>query len=236
LRDHQPKFVGLIPGSPFIEALIRGLSTSVKVKAIRSFPWSGGNSIEDRQSAALGLASLLDESAASEPTIPHFVIAHSHGGNIALAARQMMSRAAAANVQIITMATPFLSVRQPKPGRKDRLLALCLSIGLVMLAGYLTYLFLPFAVVLLGLPYYLSKVSRSLYGVGQSVPIIPQHMKNLKIIRGHRDEASLALLVGRVASSMAHIAGSISIIVPIMAAILSSLLLFDVFLFLLSLY
>jgi hypothetical protein len=222
-------------GSPFHKALELGLLPAVHRDDIASFPWSGANSIEARQCAARKLAARLDESTASSPNVRHFIVAHSHGGNVAVAARQAMSRDTQ-NVHIITMATPFLSIRQPAPGRTERLFTIALSIGLIIFTGYLTYLFLPFIVALLALPFYLSKVSSALYATGRLPPVIPRHIINLKIIRGYRDEASLALLAGKVASSMAQIAGSLSLLVPLIAAVLSALLLIDMIFVLVSVY
>jgi hypothetical protein len=51
---------------------------------IRRFPWSGANRNSDRIEAAKKLADALNENLASYPYAAHFVIAHSHGGNLAL--------------------------------------------------------------------------------------------------------------------------------------------------------
>jgi uncharacterized membrane protein len=122
-------------GSKFCEALSSGLSGLVQATDLSAFLWSGANSIEERRSAAVGLAKTLDEGVAAAPNARHFIIAHSHGGNVALDARQAMSRDAH-NVNIITLATPFLSIYDIVPGILDRLFAICLSIGVAILASY----------------------------------------------------------------------------------------------------
>ena len=66
-----------------------------------------GPSAIERDEEAGKLAARLEAHAAADPGIPQVVIAHSHGGNIALAAaRQYRKDAKPTNV--ITLATPFL--------------------------------------------------------------------------------------------------------------------------------
>jgi hypothetical protein len=52
-----------------------------------------------------------------------------------------------------------------------------------------------------------------------------RHVRNLKILRSQRDEASLALFFGKITSLLVHVAGSISIVVPIAAVLLAALFL-----------
>lgn len=75
------------------------------------FAWKGHNSVLARKSAASQLADELKILIAKFPSARHFIIAHSHGGNIAYHTLRESSLA-----QIITgvicLSTPFL---QPKP-------------------------------------------------------------------------------------------------------------------------
>ncbi|MCW2189514.1 hypothetical protein AB7M45_002284 [Bradyrhizobium elkanii] len=208
------------PTSKFVSALKSGLSGQVQAEDISAYLWSGANSINERQAAASGLAAELDKSLADTPEAQHFVIAHSHGGNVALRARQQMS-GDARNVHLVTLATPFLSIFQGALGARDRLFAISLSIGLAISAIYLTYLFPPFLLALVALPFYLSKLGNPLYEIRHETPLITGQLSNLKIIRSPRDEASLALLGGKTASFMAHVAGALSIAVPIVASLLA---------------
>jgi hypothetical protein len=107
----------------------------VQAADFSAFLWSGANSIEERRSAAARLARRLDESVAAAPEARHFIIAHSHGGNVALNARQIMS-GNTVNVHIVTLATPFLSIYERTPRITDRLFAIGVSIGLVIFASY----------------------------------------------------------------------------------------------------
>ena len=75
---------------------------------IRRFPWSGANRNADRIEAGKKLADALNENLASYPDAAHFVIAHSHGGNLALYALHDL-RLQERLSGIICMNTPFLS-------------------------------------------------------------------------------------------------------------------------------
>src|SRR5262245_50780988 len=120
-------------GSKFRAMLSSGLSGLIQATDINAFTWSGSNSIEERRSAVARLAKTLDESVAAAPKAIHFIIAHSHGGNVAVLARQAMS-GNTHNVHIVTMATPFLSIDQRTPRTTDKLFTICISIALTILA------------------------------------------------------------------------------------------------------
>ncbi|WP_201841412.1 hypothetical protein [Microvirga zambiensis] len=298
-------------GSRFCVALSSGLSGLEQATDFSAFRWSGANSIEERQNASALLAKTLDKSVAAAPETLHFIIAHSHGGNVALDARQAMSETAL-NVHIVTLATPFLSIYQRTPRITDRLFAICLSVGFVVSASYVSILwaisasienaafvllpgitflsvligaitfvssayqvvrkkkpsidthstainsakrinnksllasgllfcaglllfgFYPAAILILNLlPAIfllflgISKASDFLYGAPYNTPSIRQSIPNLAILRSQRDEASLALFFGKITSLLAHIAGVLSIIVPIAAVSLALLLLYS---------
>ena len=185
--------------SKFFDTLCRGLAGAVQPTDISAFLWSGANSMDERASAAARLAADLDASKSASPQARHFVIAHSHAGNVALHARQVMA-SDPKNLHIITLSTPFLSILQETPGWTGTLLAVGLSIGLLIFAAYFTYLFPPFFILLLLLPLYFRKLGNPLYSKSYVPPLIPQYVANLKILRSPRDEASLALIAGRVAS------------------------------------
>jgi hypothetical protein len=124
-------------GSKFCKSLSSGLAGAGQATDLSAFLWSGANSIEERNSAATGLAKKLDECVVAAPDTPHFIIAHSHGGNVALDARQRMS-ASSEHVHVVTLATPFLSIQRKRtPLITDKLFAICVSIGLVVFESYL---------------------------------------------------------------------------------------------------
>lgn len=298
-------------GSQFRVALSSGLSGLIQATDISAFHWSGANSIEERRGAAVRLAKTLDESVAAAPEARHFIIAHSHGGNVALDARRAMS-GNAFNVHIVTLATPFLSIYQRMNPISQRLLPIILSLGLAgfasgvwsyvwidlfdallvafglnclislcsILFGAVTFfcsadpatqkkqlfsrlqadivdsarrinnqsllassflfaaawLSLGFGVATVQLPFslptlllfffFLPRVRKAIYGNQNGMPRTHQNIPNLTILRSKLDEASLSLFFGKVASYLAQVTSSISILVPIATTSLVALLVY----------
>jgi pimeloyl-ACP methyl ester carboxylesterase len=89
-------------GSRFCERLLQDLGPEVSVQA---FMWSGRNSIRARDEAASRLRELLQESLARFRKVPHIVIGHSHGGNVALRA---LACADLASVRAVCLSTPII--------------------------------------------------------------------------------------------------------------------------------
>jgi hypothetical protein len=89
-------------GSQFCQSLLRLLGPDT---SIRCFTWSGKNSLGAREKAANRLRGLLIDSVARFPGIKHFVIGHSHGGNVAL---KSVASPALADVGIVCLSTPIL--------------------------------------------------------------------------------------------------------------------------------
>jgi hypothetical protein len=85
------------------------------VPDFRVFAWSGANSVFERDAAAANLALDLSTELASSDCLP-VVIAHSHGGNVALRAMTYLGENAK-RVRVITIATPFLRIYPSKSGR-----------------------------------------------------------------------------------------------------------------------
>lgn len=79
----------------------------------RAFEWSGDNSVTSRALAAQSLRSELQQALVETPLACHLVIAHSHGGNVAVHA--LASAHSWQNGRIhglATMGTPFLHFRK----------------------------------------------------------------------------------------------------------------------------
>src|SRR5688500_13898345 len=90
--------------------LRRELELGLPKVATRAFPWSGANTHAARIRAGAGLARFIRAGHARYPAARHFVIAHSHGGNVAMyAMRDPAARAALSG--IVTLATPFMHAR-----------------------------------------------------------------------------------------------------------------------------
>jgi hypothetical protein len=79
---------------------------------ITSFSWSGANSVFVRDKFAHVLAEQLATQHAENPQATQVVIAHSHGGNIALRALHRMQSDGpdAVNPLVVTLAAPFVEV------------------------------------------------------------------------------------------------------------------------------
>lgn len=74
------------------------------------FRWSGRNSHKRRHLASLQLSHLLQQDIVDHPQVPRFIIAHSHGGNVALRAIQGLKDQKGIS-GLICMGTPFLGYR-----------------------------------------------------------------------------------------------------------------------------
>jgi hypothetical protein len=98
----------------------------------RRLPWSGGNTIGARQDAAGKLREQILADPVSAADTRHFLVAHSHGGNIALyALRDPKVRERITGVA--TLATPFLIARKRDLGTQG------LSLFCVGFLGWLRY-------------------------------------------------------------------------------------------------
>src|SRR5262245_3438341 len=111
-------------GSPFL-ARISGELSDVPHK-IRPLLWSGANSIYVRDKTAQDLAEHLSAEHAEHPQASQLIIAHSHGGNIALRSLHHLQKrdasplcgAESPNPLVATLATPFIEVHQANFGRR----------------------------------------------------------------------------------------------------------------------
>ena len=72
------------------------------------FEWNGRNTHKDRRQAAVCFERILRSSIRRDPSTRHFVVAHSHGGNIAIRALRRSRHFSEMPVGVITLATPFL--------------------------------------------------------------------------------------------------------------------------------
>jgi hypothetical protein len=81
------------------------------------FEWSGKNSFVGRESAAEAFADHLRDWFQREPLAEHVIVAHSHGGSVAVAAGRRLGRYEQSHLaKIITLATPFAQVRVSEIG------------------------------------------------------------------------------------------------------------------------
>ncbi len=126
-------------GSPFLASLTAALGHI----SHRFTPllWSGANSIFARDRTARVLAEHLSTEHSEYPEATQLVIAHSHGGNIALRALHHLRKPdvrqlRGANVKapfLVTLATPFIEIHQADFGRRPTLIRLAVMFATTFL-------------------------------------------------------------------------------------------------------
>jgi hypothetical protein len=105
-------------GSGFRALLEQELTCRSMHAEIDAFLWDGANSIIRRDEAAEQLAKHLVAQKERCPRTPRLIIAHSHGGNVALRAVQQLDPHERHNIHIATLATPFVQVFTVPKSRK----------------------------------------------------------------------------------------------------------------------
>lgn len=88
---------------------------AASVTVISDFEWSGLNRHEDRREAALRLRCRLQQILTQHPNAFHFLIGHSHAGNIILRAISRWRRLQETLCGAICIATPFLKFHYQSP-------------------------------------------------------------------------------------------------------------------------
>jgi hypothetical protein len=125
-------------GSPFWARLSTELG-DIPHK-ITPLPWSGANSISEREKAARFLAEHLSAEHAEHPQATQLIIAHSHGGNIALRALHHLHQrdasgscgAESATPLVVTLATPFVEVHHADFGPRPTLVRLAVLAAIAL--------------------------------------------------------------------------------------------------------
>src|SRR6266481_9109358 len=93
------------------------LQTKIENVTFDPFPWSGANSMWERLNEGKKLGEHIKDLQIAHPDSEHYIIAHSHAGNIALyAARWLGSSHDLAG--IACLATPFLHVKRTVRGHR----------------------------------------------------------------------------------------------------------------------
>jgi hypothetical protein len=177
----------------------------------RKLAWSGGNTIDARRDAAGRLRAQILADSVPVTDARHFLIAHSHGGNIALyALRDSTVRERVTGVA--TLATPFLIARKRDLGTRG-LIVFCVGfLGWSWLVGELVRRFawpsaelLP-PVIGTGLFILLSAVTIRLEQragkVAEDLQLAAPASGRLWIARVSGDEATAGLQTGQFAATI----------------------------------
>jgi len=173
---------------------------------ILRFAWSGRNSPRARRVAADNLRDHLRNAINNNPVnAHHFVIAHSHGGNVALQALNDPGLMQTID-GVACLSTPFLSVRDREVGPNGRHMVLLATVlwlvaGLVIVCGYFELRWYSLA----GLNVLLLSLLAKLYcgwdvmvtNLKRSITIVPICPERIRILRFAGDEASAALLTSQ---------------------------------------
>lgn len=120
-----------LPGSKLRQSITERVQTPTAFVRVN---WSGRNTLAGRRAALSTLRDALAASQRRHPDVPHFIVAHSHGGNIAL---QCLSRwpDLQHRCSLICLSTPFLIPRPRTPGATMVWINWLLPFFAVMFAG-----------------------------------------------------------------------------------------------------
>jgi hypothetical protein len=131
------------PGSQFRSILAAELNTRSIDTEISFIEWSGSNSFSEREAAAIALASMLDDIINGNHTLPILVVAHSHGGNIAVRALDHMP-APPNNLYLATVVTPFLELFSLRLSDSIRRAVSTMKLLVMILAALLSIFFMGY--------------------------------------------------------------------------------------------
>jgi pimeloyl-ACP methyl ester carboxylesterase len=125
------------PGSTFCEQLLAALKP--KRVLFTKFSWSGRNRPSERQKAADNLAATLKSLIQNQGAAKHFIVAHSHAGNVVCYSLRDHPELQHQICGVICLSTPFLYAerRDLAPLREDHFLS-ALSLVFMVLALTIT--------------------------------------------------------------------------------------------------
>jgi hypothetical protein len=142
-----PRSLWFADGSEFRNRLCAGLSKRGLSARISPFLWSGANSVQERDKAAQELAEHIRAKQFDHPGSIQVVIAHSHGGNVALRALDQPG-VTGDEIFITTIATPFVEILPTKLSpaeirRIDVMVSLTTSVLIPQYAIAIKYAYFP---------------------------------------------------------------------------------------------
>ncbi|WP_341538470.1 hypothetical protein [Streptacidiphilus pinicola] len=104
---------------------------------VAPFEWSHSNSFRARMRAAVRLADQIQGRIKENPDARQWIVAHSHGGNVALHAVRLLRRTCtdAPRVSTVTLATPFIHVRRRAISGWSVFVLAMFGVGVIALAA-----------------------------------------------------------------------------------------------------
>ena len=226
-------------GSAFRKKLNLAMDKAGAAPTYHVFPWSGHNSIVERDKAAKDLAALLQQQAEEFSGQRRLVIAHSHGGNVAMRALYHLG-STSEPIWLVTLATPFIQLFLQYPessaGQTYKRLAVLAgstfaalgAFGLFLQAGsmagerstLLAGLYVSLAFFgLFGTPWFLlggwwSDEARSerVLSLFRACMTTPGKLAphRLLVLRGIEDEAGLTLAFGAFGAKLSYVLAALS--------------------------
>lgn len=206
-------------GSAFRERLNAELANKNIEVQIECVSWSGANSVLARAAAVPELRDLLCRKPQNSPNV---VIAHSHGGNIAMQAIGGMG-AQGANVLLVTLATPFLKVIPMRSTGRFvgtfivlAFVTFILSLSTLLLNDSNWWVGIACAILATMLVWILGLYIRAWFkpkrlDEAANFNIASALSPRLLVVRGFADEASLALGVGRAGARLSYMVSNLII-------------------------
>jgi hypothetical protein len=214
-----PKWLWFADGSEFRSRLTAALSKRGLSAQIAPFLWSGANSVRERDKAARELLEHIRAKQSDYPSCTQVVIAHSHGGNVALRALDKLG-VTRDEIFIATIATPFVEIfrTEPSPVETKRIEQMFLASGALLSAlipivfgvdlWSLEYIVTP---VLLLLLWFLLRGLRArdtakvdeLVELTSLSPSVRKHP--LLVLRALDDEASLVLAAAAIGNRLSRL-------------------------------
>jgi ABC-type multidrug transport system fused ATPase/permease subunit len=208
---------------PVTEHLFSGVVRPLKRQLkFFNFCWSGCNSVLERDIAAQKLAEELRRQKDVNPDAERVIIAHSHGGNIAMRALGLDPGITNRRIRLITLATPFMQLYEAPPERsvfwEYAPTVVVFLMSLFILAYVLHFQFAFVVSCLLG--WVIWRIYDFLRDLLQDradsfrVPLLascsrhppnPAEFADILVLRGIDDEASLALSLGSVITRFTNI-------------------------------
>jgi hypothetical protein len=170
--DSRSESLWFAEGSEFRKRLGAALGKRQLSAHISAFLWSGQNSVAERDKAARKLAEHIRTKKSSHPSSNHLLVAHSHGGNVALRALNHLG-SAHDEIFVATIATPFVEILPASLSLEESMWP---EVGLIIVAYILIIpplmffddLFMNF----LGLSGVTEQIVRFLMGLAVAVPFI----------------------------------------------------------------